>query len=329
MIGEQDHRGKLNVVEAIDQAIQRTRYLLFNPVLYTKWLNFGVIIFLSVLFSGGSGLNYAYQLPSFFQGFSYEDAFFSIESYVLENLFTVLSVALPIVALAGTVMAALMYVRARGTMMVIRAVAYDDEGIGENWEAVGTPTWSYFIFKLELRVALIVYFIVAGMAGASLVRQQLLEDVSAEGLAVGLVVISLVSIFVWIAYALTMFVMHNFIAPLMFHFNFTCGEAWGRFFEIARDNVGQTMFYLLLKIVYSFIFGTISYFAVMCTCCIGGLPVVGQTILAPLYVFERAYSLYAIGSLGPEYTIVQEPPPPEPPMLPQPIDAPPPPNINR
>jgi hypothetical protein len=329
MIGDQEIRGKLNVVEAIDQAIQRTRYLLFDPVLYTKWINFGVMIFLSVMFAGGGGFSYAFQIPSYLQGVNYEDALINAETYILENLFTVLSITIPIVTLVSIIMAALMYVRVRGTMMVIRAVAYNDEGIGENWQAVGVPTWSYFVFKLELAIAATVYFFVAGLVGALLVRQQMFEDVSTAGLAVGLVVITLVSTFVWIAYALTLFVMHNFIAPLMFHFNFTCGEAWGRFFEIARDNPAQTLFFLLLKIVYSFVFGTVSTFALYCTCCLGGLPVIGQTLLAPLYVFERAYSLYVIGTVGSEYAIVQEPPPPEPPMLPPAIDAPPSPDINR
>ncbi len=321
-------RDKLNVVDGVDLAIQRTRFMLFEPFLFSRWLNIGVIIFLSVMFAGGSAANYSYSLSTF-RGIDYEDAYFGVESYVLENIGTVAVLAIPILSMIAIIVAALMYLHARGAMMVIRAVAYNDDGIGENWQGVSTPAWRYFVFKLEMAIAVMVYLIVAGVVGTLLAREQMMEGVSATGLALGLGIIALVSLVVWIAYSLIMFALHNFVAPLMFHFNVTCGEAWGMFFEIARDNPGHTLLYLVIKIVYRFVFGAVSSFALMCTCCIAGLPVIAQTLLAPFYVFERAYSLYVIGSLGPEYAIVQEPPAPEPPMLPPTIHAPPPPDINR
>ncbi len=328
MIGEQGIREKLNVVDGVDRAIQRTRFMLFDPVLYSKWLNMGVIIFLSVLFTGRSAANYSYSL-SMFRGIDYKDAYFEAESYVLENIGTVALLLVPIFAMIAIVVAALMYVHARGKMMFIRAVAYNDDSIGENWQAVSTPTWSFFIFKLELEIAVGVYLAVAGIVGTLLARQKMMEDVSATGLAAGLVTIGIVSLVVWIAYSLVMFALHNFVAPLMFHFNATCGEAWGMFFAIARENPGQMLLYLIIKIVYRFVFGTVSSLALVCTCCLAGLPVIGHALLSPFYVFERAYSLYIIGSLGPEYAIVQEPRAPEPPILPPAIHAPPPQDINR
>ena len=87
--------------------------------------------------------------------------------------------------------------------------------------------------------------------------------------------------------------------------------------------------FLIIKIIYSMIFGVARSLIGYCTCCIGFLPVVGQAVLAPLHVFERTYSIYVLQSLGPDYAIIEPEPLPEPPMLPPIVNAPPPPDINQ
>jgi len=328
MIGEREMSGQLNAVDAIDLAIQRTRYLLFDPVLYSKWLNFGVMIFLGVL-AGGGGLTNFVSFFSFFREVNLEAFYFDAEAYVLAHLGAILVVAVPIFSLAVIAGSALMYVGSRGTMMVIRAVAYDDDGIGENWQSVGDASWTYFVFRLELAIATGVYALIAGFVGLVLARQQALGDVPEPEIIVGIVVVTVVSIGVSIAYAFAMFSMRNFVAPLIFHLNVSCSEAWGAYIGIIQRSPGQFLLYMLIKFIYSAVFGVARTFVGCCTCYVGFLPVIGQTLLAPLFVFERAYSLYMIGSLGPEYAIVNEPRPPVPPMLPPTIDAPPPPDINR
>lgn len=328
MMGDTHTSAKLDAVQTIDLAIQRTRYLLFEPFLYSRWLNLGVMIFLAVLAGGVRLTNYASYL-FYFQGVDVEDAYFDAEAYVLDNLGTILMMAVPIFAVIATISAALMYVGARGTMMVIRAVAADDDDIGENWRSVASPAWTYFVFRLELAIAMGVYLFIAGFVGVVLGRQQLTSGAPEPGLIAGIAVVVTITTLVSIAYAFAMFSMRNFIAPLVYHLNVPITGAWGRYFEIVRRNPGQFLLYVLLKVVYAMVFGVARTFAGYCTCCLGFLPVISQSILAPAHVFERAYSLYVLGSLGPDYAIIHEPKPPEPPMLPPAIDAPPPPDINR
>jgi hypothetical protein len=63
--------------------------------------------------------------------------------------------------------------------------------------------------------------------------------------------------------------------------------------------------------------GIIAMFVVLCTCCLGALPVIHQAIMSPWYFFERAYGLYAIESCGPDMKMMEELPetalPPYPP----------------
>ncbi len=328
MVGGADNLGRMNVVDAVDLAIQRTRHLLFEPFLYSKWLNLGVMLFLSVL-GGSGGLTNFSSYYFYLQGIDFEDAYFNAETYILNNLGTILIMVVPIFAVVAIISAALMYVGARGTIMVIRAVAVDDEDIGENWSSVTGPAWTYFVFRLELGIAMGVYVLLAGFVGLLLARQQGFGDIPNPEIIVGILVVIGVTTCVSIAYALAMFSMRNFIAPLVYLRNSSCAEAWSEFFGIVRRNPGPIFLFLVIKIIYSMVFGVARSLAGYCTCCLGFLPVISQSVLAPFHVFERTYSLYVLESLGPDYAIIQAPPLPEPPMLPPVINAPPPPDINQ
>jgi hypothetical protein len=48
------------------------------------------------------------------------------------------------------------------------------------------------------------------------------------------------------------------------------------------------------------------------TCCIGLLPIVHQTLMAPYYFFERSHTLHMLASLGPEFDLLTEPNAPDP-----------------
>jgi hypothetical protein len=333
MLGEEDTRGKLNAIEAIDAAIQRTREILFEPFLYSKWLNLGVIFFLAAFAGGGGGIggnfgtSFGSSLNSIPSG-DIVDAYQRAENWVLSNLGAIIAIGVPIFLILVMLGIGLTYLGARGTMMAYRAVAHDDEGIGANWEATGGPAWRYFVLLVEISIVSWLYFLTIGIISFVLIRNMVVEETFHQGSVLVLGILGAVTILVWIVLTIVYMAMHNFIAPLMLHFNFGTGEAWGQFIGITRGNFGHVALFVLIKIVYSFIYGMAGMFAICCTCYLGMLPVIHQAILAPLLVFERAYALQVIGSLGPEYEIIQRPeplPPPPPPT----IYPPPPPDINR
>jgi hypothetical protein len=324
--GEATILGKLNAIETVDLAIQHTRRILFEPFNAGKWFQFGVMVYLSlILGSGGSNtLTYAFSAP----GIDYEDVYLEAEAYVTENIATILALSVPVFIVLALIGLGLMYLRARGVMMVIRAVAEDDERIGVNWSAVAKPAWPYFVLKLELGIAFAAYMIVAGVIGTLLTREQVIAGELDGAMVGGMVLIVLVTIVVSISYGLALFAMHNFIAPFIYHFGISAGEAWGYFVRIAKENPAQVVLFLLIKIVFHVVLSLAGSIVMLFTCCIGLLPVLHQTLLAPIYVCERAYSLQVLASLGPEFKIFKEPPPPEPPSLPPVINAPPSPDIN-
>jgi hypothetical protein len=111
--------------------------------------------------------------------------------------------------------------------------------------------------------------------------------------AVGVLVLSLIQA-----------LLRNFVAPLMYRFDARCLEAWKIFGQACRGNIGRIILFFLIRLAY-----LIPMFFMMClggclTCCIGFIPVIRESLFAPLYVFDRAYSLCVIGSLGPEFQII-------------------------
>jgi hypothetical protein len=95
----------------------------------------------------------------------------------------------------------------------------------------------------------------------------------------------------------------NFVAPISLLRRCTFMEAY-------RIVVGASSFSwlsvvgaFLLRLVYGMIAGVIATILGFVTCCIGFLPVLHQTLMAPYYIFERAHTLQMLAALGPDYNV--------------------------
>ena len=73
-----------------------------------------------------------------------------------------------------------------------------------------------------------------------------------------------------------------------------------------KGNAGTFVAYVALKIVFGIGAGIVGLLVGCCTCCLGFLPVLSQTILQPLLYFERAWSLCLLRQAG--YDLLSEPP---------------------
>ena len=80
-------------------------------------------------------------------------------------------------------------------------------------------------------------------------------------------------------------------------------EAWKKFWSVGKNFIGQIVLFFVLRIVFSMLAGVIGVVAGFVTCCLGFLPVLHQTVMAPYYVFERAWTLEILASMGPEFDV--------------------------
>lgn len=314
----------LNVTRPIDYAIARTRRLLFERFDLAKWLSFGVIVFLATMFEGGCAPPFGFRFPGppfgatpagFLEGLG--DVFGSVGG----RLGVVLTVGGILFVVSIALGALLLWLRSRGHMMLIRAVALNDVRIEHNWRTTGRLANSLFLFRLVLSLIGLAWN-VSVVAGAVIALYVFRERIPAwstfvmtllpfvAALLCGNVVLWLIVVF-----------LRSFVSVLMYRFDLTCLAAWRGFLTIAGKNVGPLCLFLLIRFAYHVAFRIIALFATCATCCIAAVPVLGQALFSPFYVFDCAYSIYVLESLGPEYRTIPPledmaphvPGPPEPP----------------
>jgi hypothetical protein len=106
------------------------------------------------------------------------------------------------------------------------------------------------------------------------------------------------------------FLGRNVLAPMLLKFGGGLRANWSRATAVVRAGFGGVLVFLLVRIGIAIVQGIAALIVVYATCCIGLLWVIHQTLMAPFEVFERSYTLFVFESLGPDYKIVRDPPPP-------------------
>jgi hypothetical protein len=125
-----------------------------------------------------------------------------------------------------------------------------------------------------------------------------------------------------LAFLVIHLLLTTFVMPLMYKDDVLCIEGWRRFRVMSSGNVGPILLLFVIRFAYFIGFGIVAFFVGCLTCCIGFIPYIYHTLFAPFYVFDRAYSLHAIESLGPGYGMFtpdyseSAPPAPAPPEYP-------------
>jgi hypothetical protein len=101
-----------------------------------------------------------------------------------------------------------------------------------------------------------------------------------------------------LAAVLASMALRDFVAPLQVVSGLGCGEALRLFAGLVRAHPGVFLVYVILKVAFMAALAIAALVAGCCTCCIGFLPVVAQTVLQPAYYFERAWPLFVLRRLG-------------------------------
>lgn len=311
---------RLNIPEGINRAIEYTRRFMFNPFDFGTWLNVGVMAFIaSLASSGGGGLgggaNFQSRYsntPDTFEVKSVQEGISNGKEWLAHNLPLVVMAGAAILVIAILLGLLLLWLSCRGKLMLIRAVAQRDVRIGENWIAVARPAWSLFLFRIVVSLVSLLILVAVLAMGAVMVLGQIQQGTNHvfQYFRIVMPVLALGGL-LWLCVVVFEGVLDGLVTPLMYHFDLTCLDAWRRLGAIARGNGWRILLFVVIRVAYTMGVGLASAFVGCFTCCIGFFPVVRQTIFAFFYVFDRAFSLYVLESLGSEYQII----------LPDPRDA--------
>jgi hypothetical protein len=306
----------MDVTGAVSRALARSQRVLFRPFNIGLWFAFGFVFFLASLIDPIGGYSGRFELPDFSHGPSAPKTLPDLPDIppeIAQHQATIL-VALSIAGLIGLAVGVVVtWVGCRGLMMSYRSVSMGFVAIGESWRETAKAANALFRFSLLLGGVLLLVsipLVALAVTGVMGLYESGERSVSPFLLAVvpHLVVLGVLGLFA----ALVSFVTRTFIAPFLLFFPCTVREAWARFFRVLRSDPIGVVLFIVLRTVLAILVGVFSSIVATCTCCVGGLPVLHQTVLAPILFFDRAFTLHTLASIGPEYAMMAPELPPSP-----------------
>jgi hypothetical protein len=317
-VTEFEDRGKMRISPALDEAVEQAKRLLFRPFDIAVWVSFGCVVFLEYFslrqvlgwMSNGFQMVGASWVPPTTGQAPAPAIVTDPQAWLREHRLEIALWAGVLVVIYLVLGTLFLYLQSRAKLMRIRITATLDARLAENWRAVGPLTGSLFLFRLVLYL---IWAAAAGtlLGGAALRLLSLAEANTAafeaylRALAPWVVAYLGIAFLLWIVTTL----LDNFVAPLMYRFNLPVGAAWSHFRAVSRGNIGAILLFLLIRFAYHIPFPVLAFAAGCLTCFMGFLPVIHQTILAPFYAFDRAFSLALLGTLGPDYRMLADEPP--------------------
>jgi hypothetical protein len=319
----------LSVIQPLSPAIQRTRRILFEPFLLSKWLRLGFCSFLMGSTPIGSnplgGLG-DWSRSDHSGSDSRSDSgvdpslFDSAMSWIQAHQALVLSVAASVVALLLLLGLVLTWLSSRGEFMLLDGVVRNRGAIAAPWREYRREGNSLFRFRVALGLVglLVAIAILAvwwllnfGDWGGDLLRSQMVLHVLTS-------VVALLGLFACIlALMLISMLLSDFVVPVMYRHRLPVGPAWKLVIgKLLREHTGAVALYLVARLLLNSAVAMLAALATLLTCCLALVPYLGSVILLPFSIFQRTYPLVFLEQLGPDWQLLppdRKPPAPLPP----------------
>jgi hypothetical protein len=215
-------------------------------------------------------------------------------------------VAIPLVIL-------MLWLGTRGQMMAIRSVASGQAGIGDQWNATRDAGGRLFKFHLAMSGISMVFLLPLAGGGVLLAMPVIRDGAPFETILPALIGLGVVLVLLMIPLLLVNAMARNFVAPIMLKHGLGARDGWKRFWAVGKNHLGGIFLFYVMRVVVGIGAGIVGILAGFLTCCLGFLPVLNQTLMAPYHVFERAWTLEVLASMSPDFDLRggggEQPPP--------------------
>lgn len=297
---------RISVIAPVNEAIEKTRILLFKPFNLEKWFIIGFCAWLANFLREGArgSLNFRFNDHGNSQEWT------KIIEFVKENLLLVGIVAAIGVIFILTIFIVLLWLNSRGYFMFIDCLAKNKAQIVEPWKNYKKQANSFFGFRLLLNF--ISYAVLTALSlpiiflAIAMKSNRISLAISIPAIVGIVLLIIMVSIFFGIVRGITF----DFAAPIMYLKRIGTFAAWKDFLLPLKTHFWKIILYFLFKIVIHISIGAIvlgiTFVGCCCLCCVGlilFIPYIGTVILLPLFCFVRLYSLCFLRQFGREYDV--------------------------
>jgi hypothetical protein len=286
-------------IDAAVEAFEHTRVQLF-PFRFDRWLTLGLVTLLDQCGRGGvtgsvpGGGGQGPVLPSG-DGGGEGGGFPDVGAWLGENIVLVVGIAALVIAAVIAISALVLWINSRATFVYIDNVATGRAEIGRPWKAHAELAGSYFGWRFVLMLALVacgVALLALGAAAVVFLRER------TAAMVMALIVLIPVFILLLVGASLLSLALRDFAAPIQVARKISCGAALLIVRDLVRAQPLVFFLYVVLKVCYGIAQGVVLFAGACLTCCCILIPLVTQTLLQPLFYFERAWPLFLLRRMG-------------------------------
>ena len=297
-------------IDAASEALRYTRRQLF-PFRFERWLALGFAAFLDQC--GRTQAGFSTGFPGSWSepsgGGDHRtpaEVFSQAGAWLGAHVMLIMAIAAVALVVILCFTALVLWINSRGVFMYLDCVGTGRADVQRPWREHADKADSYFAWSFGLTLGALVGGIVLLVTAALVVFRAVRgQGGMGAGLVVALVVLGgLVLIFV-LAFALASLALRDFVAPIQMRTGASCSTCIGLVLGLLRLYPGAFIVYLILKIVFAMLLAFVVTMAACVTCCCALIPVVTQTLLQPVFYFERAWSLFLLRPMG--YDLVTAP----------------------
>lgn len=291
----------ISVLEPINEAIEKTKIILFRPFNLEKWMIIGFCAWLANLLQGGSG-----------GGFNLKgkEDFGRVIEFCRANMLIVIPIAATVFSIIVIIWLILLWLSSRGKFMLLDCLAKNKAHIIEPWKTLRKQANGLFGFRLLLMVTALLWVIALGAVTIWFVS--LAKFSNAGAVIIGLIICAMVLLFIIVSlfFASIQVLTFDFVMPILYLQKTGMSASWAKFGHLLWQNFWKIVLYLLFKILIviclAAIIVGITFVACCCFCGIGiilFIPYIGTVIFLPLWSFLRLYSLCYFRQFGAEYDV--------------------------
>ncbi|MCA9188334.1 MAG: hypothetical protein KDA99_22055, partial [Planctomycetales bacterium] len=251
----------ISVVDPISPALNRTKWILFQPFDLEKWLKLGFCAFLASLgdgggTGGGGGGGGGGNGPG---GNGGGPGFEPVWQWVRDHFTMILSIG-AVVLVVGILLALLItWLSSRGKFMFIDGVVRNRGAVVQPWrefQAEGNSLFAFrFLFGLGCFVVFVMIAAISGGIAWPDIQAGKFGGPTWTAIAVGVLLVIPLAILA----GLVKFCLTQFVVPIMYLRRTSAIDAWHVFrYELLPGRVGTLFLYLLAMIVMGFLIGMIA-----------------------------------------------------------------------
>jgi hypothetical protein len=303
----------------LQDAIQRTRGLLFGPFDLARWLALGLTAWLIHLGqAGGSAAGSDPDIQTQVRTGDLSGALDSLSSGLVQAIPTGAAALLLLTVGVGIVlvMIALLWVGSRMRFVWLENLTAGDHAITPHWRRFGGLGDQFFVWKLVF-YALILALVLPLAFFAGLFGALAGHGWTAPGSILGWMLLGMAVLTVGLVAAYVDYYAESFVTVIMHRRDLGVIAAWREFQRLFQAQPLPFLLVGIMKLGLRIVAGLAVALVGVLTCCIGwvvlSLPYVGTVLQLPIYVALRYFDLCWLGQfagdLGPERAITPPPPP--------------------